>query len=108
MAPNPLLYQLLLVALVLLCFVIHVWWPDDPRVTPQMPRKPDMSRRTRSKEPTPFAGFLHKPLCEVCEQGADAHPQAPGSPPPLMTFTRGRRRTVDTHAHFCPDPECAY
>jgi hypothetical protein len=45
MAPNLLLYQLLLVALVLICFIIHVWWPDDPRVTSQMLRKPDTPRR---------------------------------------------------------------
>ena len=37
MAPNLLFYQLLLVALVLICLIIHVWWPDHPRATPQMP-----------------------------------------------------------------------
>ena len=26
----------------------------------------------------------------------------------MITFTRGRRRTVDTHAHFCPDHDCSY
>jgi IS1 family transposase len=26
----------------------------------------------------------------------------------VVTFTRGRRRTVDTHAHFCPDADCSY
>jgi hypothetical protein len=25
-----------------------------------------------------------------------------------MIFTRGRRRTVDTQSHFCPDPDCSY
>jgi hypothetical protein len=25
-----------------------------------------------------------------------------------MIFTRGRRRTVDTSGHCCPDPDCAY
>jgi hypothetical protein len=25
-----------------------------------------------------------------------------------MIFTRGRKRTVDTQSHFCPDPDCAY
>jgi IS1 family transposase len=25
-----------------------------------------------------------------------------------LTFTRGRRRTVDTHQHFCPDDACTY
>jgi IS1 family transposase/transposase-like protein len=26
----------------------------------------------------------------------------------MITFTRGRRRSVDTHAHFCPAPDCSY
>jgi hypothetical protein len=51
---------------------------------------------------------MHKPLCEACEQGADAHSQAPGEPPPIITFTRGHRRTVDTQSHFCPEPNCSY
>ena len=31
MAPNLLLYQLLLVVLVLICLLIHVGWPDNPQ-----------------------------------------------------------------------------
>ena len=69
------------------------------------PRKP---RRTRSKEPKLFTGYIHQPLCEACQQGVDARPKAPGSPPPAMLFTRGRRRTVDTTQHFCPDHDCSY
>jgi hypothetical protein len=48
MAPHLLFYPLLWVALVLLCCLMHVWWPDDPRVTPQTPRQPDTPRRKRS------------------------------------------------------------
>ena len=108
MIPPLLFYQLLLVALVVLCCIIHVWWPDDPCVTPRIPRTPDPPRRQRSTALKPFSGFLHKPLCEACEQDATERPAASGSPPPLLLFTRGRRRTVDTRAHFCPDPDCAY
>jgi len=108
MAPPLLLYQLLLVALVLICLLMHVWWPDHPRPTPQRLLKPDKPQRQRSKAPKPFTGFIHKPLCDACEQGADSRPKAPGMPPPLLTFTRGRRRTVDTHKHFCPAPGCSY
>src|SRR5215471_13804265 len=108
MAPNLLFYQLLLVALVLIFLMIHLWSPDHSRATPHRPFKPDKPRRKRSKEPQPFTGLLHKPLCEACAQGAEARRKAPGSPPPVVTFTRGRRRTVDTRAHFCPAPDCAY
>jgi hypothetical protein len=65
-------------------------------------------RRKRSKEPKPFTGYIHQPLCEACEHGLDSRPNAPGSPPPVITFTHGRKRTVDTHAHFCPKPNCSY
>jgi len=51
MVPNILLYQLLLVALVLLCLLIQVWWSDHPSPTPPSSLKPDNPRRNRSKEP---------------------------------------------------------
>jgi hypothetical protein len=86
----------------------HVWWSDRPSVTPQTPCKPDKPRRKRSKESTPFTGSIHKPLCEACERGVETPPKAPGSPPPVMIFTRGRWRTVDTSGHFGPDQDCAY
>jgi hypothetical protein len=108
MAPNLLFYQLLLVTLVFICLVIHVWWPDHPRAISDRLLKPDKPRRTRSKAPKPFTGFIHKPLCEACEQAAESRPKAPGAPPPLLIFSRGRRRTVDTAQHFCPDHDCSY
>jgi IS1 family transposase len=106
--PNLLLYQLLLVTLVLLCLMIHVWWPGPPRAARPRTCKPAEPRRTRSKAPNPFIGYIHKPLCEACEKGTNTRPTTPGSPPPVMSFTRGRRRTVDTSGHFCPDEDCAY
>jgi transposase-like protein len=108
MASNLLGYQLLLVILALLCLMIHIWWPDNPKATLHRPLKPDKPRRKRAKEPKPFTGLIHKPLCEACEQGADTLPKAPGSLPPVLTFSRGRQRTVNTHAHFCPAPDCSY
>ena len=108
MAPTLLFYQLLLVALVFICLVIRLWWPDHPRATSYRPFKPDKSRRTRSKVPKPFTGFIHKPFCDACEHSADACPKALSAPPPLLTFPRGRRRTVNTLSHFCPDPDCSY
>jgi hypothetical protein len=74
----------------------------------QTPLARHKGQRQRSKAPKPFTGFLHKPLCEACEQGANERPQAPDAPPPLLPFTRGRRRPVDPRAHCCPDPDCSY
>ena len=107
MAPNLVFYQLL-VALVLMCLMVHVWWPGHPTPTPQTSLKPSTPRRARSKEPKPCTGYLHKPLCDACQQGVDARPKAPSSPPPVMLFTRGRRRTVDTSGHCYPAHACAY
>jgi transposase-like protein len=61
-------------------------------------------------EPKPFAGFTRKPGCEACAQEAGLQPSAsaPNAPPPRMTFTRGRRRQVDTTGHFCPQATCSY
>lgn len=108
MASNLLFHQLLLVALVLLCLLLHVGWPDNPRVMAQMPRKPDKPRRMHSTAPAPFPGLIHKPLCETCQQEADACRKAPSAPPPMIAFAQGRRHTVDTQEHACPAPECAY
>jgi IS1 family transposase len=62
----------------------------------------------RKREPKPFAGYTCKPECELCEQGVESPRQRPDEPPPRMSFTRGRRRTVDTTGHFCPQPDCSY
>ena len=107
MAPNLLLYQLLVVALLLISLLVHGWWPDKLRGMPQPPLASPKPRRKRSKDPKPVPGLIPKPLCEACEQGAEARLTAPSSPPPLITCARGRRRTVDTHAPFCPAPNCA-
>ncbi|ETX07343.1 MAG: hypothetical protein ETSY2_11780 [Candidatus Entotheonella gemina] len=107
MISNPWFYQLLLAVLVLVCLIMHVWWPDPLRVAPPAV-KPINRRRTRFKESKPFAGYIQQPLCEACEHGVDSRPKAPGSPPPLILFNRGRKRTVDTAGHFCPDPDCSY
>src|SRR5215470_12641691 len=108
MVSTPLFYQLLLIALGLICLLMHVVWPDhSPRASTPFPQ-PHQRRRRRVKEAKPFPGFVHKPLCAACAQAADAQPKAPSLPPPIIRSTQGRRRTVDTHAHFCPEPDCSY
>lgn len=75
MASNPLLYQLLLISLVLICLLVHVALPEDPLRVPKTPLEPKTRQRRRSEEPRPFAGLIHQPLCEACEQGADTRPR---------------------------------
>jgi hypothetical protein len=87
MAPNLVLSQLLVVALVLICLLTHVGWPDHPSAPSKTSLQPDKPRRKRSKEPQPFTGLFHKPLCAACEKGADSPPKAPGAPPSVLTVT---------------------
>jgi IS1 family transposase len=106
--PDLIFDKLLLVALICLCLMLQVLWPEG-RTRPQAsPPTPSPPRRKRSNEPKPFAGFIHKPMCKACEHAAAPRPRAPGAPPPLLLFTRGRKRIVDTQSHFCPAHDCSY
>jgi hypothetical protein len=98
-------YQLGLIALVWLCFLLHWVWPSDAAdVCPTTPTPPPLKR---TREPKPFAGLTHKPPCDACEHASEPRLQAPIAPPRLA-MTRGRRRQVDTSSHFCPKPDCRY
>jgi IS1 family transposase/transposase-like protein len=88
--------------LILLMLLIAQFWRVD-KAAPAVPKLP-----RRKREPKPFAGYACKPECELCEQGVESPRQRPDTPPPRMIFTRGRRRTVDTTGHFCPQPDCSY
>jgi transposase-like protein/IS1 family transposase len=63
-----------------------------------------------TRDPKPFAGLTHKPDCPAGEQEAEIQlsASAPNAPPPRMTFTRGRRRHIDTTGHCCPHAACSY
>ena len=102
MRSDPVVSLVVGLVLILLFFLPRWLWRRGPTA-------PTVPKRTRVKrEPKPFAGYTHKPECEMCDQGMDARPQAPTAPPPRMIFTRGRRRQVDTTGHFCPHADCSY
>src|SRR5712691_9500736 len=107
MVSHLFFYQLVLVALVWLCVMLHWAWPSDPAACPTTPEPPPpLPKRTR--EPQPFAGLTHKPHCDTCAHAPAPRPHAPAAPPPRIVPTRGRRRQVDTSTHFCPHSDCAY
>src|SRR5499433_3879505 len=100
-------YQLTLIALVWLCVMLHWVWPSDPTpCPPTLEPRPPVPKGHRER--LPFAGLTTKPQCDACAHASDLRPEAPGPPPPRIVATRGRRRQVDTSAHFCPNPDCAY
>src|SRR5262244_1382214 len=107
MVPDLFFYQLVLIALVWLCLMLHGMWPSGPATCPPTP-EPTPPEPKRHHEPTPFAGLTTKPPCDACEYANVPRPQAPCAAPPRMVMTRGRPRQVDTATHFCPNPDCAY
>jgi IS1 family transposase len=107
MVSHLFFYQLTLIALVWLCLMLHWMWPSDSAACSTIP-EPLPPRPKRKREPTPFAGLTTKPHCDACAHATDSRPHAPAAPPPRLMPTRGRRRQVDTSAHFCPNPDCAY
>jgi len=108
MEHNPLFDALLGLGWLWLGMLMYWAWLQRHRAANSTLPTPAKAIKTRSKEPKPFGGLIDKPLCIACEQAADSRPKAPSPPPPLLTFTRGRRRTVDTQQQFCPDLDCSY
>jgi IS1 family transposase len=107
MVSHLFFYQLVLIALVWLCLMLHWTWPSDPAPCPLTPEPtPPVPKRHRERKP--FAGLTTKPHCDACAHANDLRPEAPCPPPPRIVATRGRRRQVDTSMHFCPNPDCAY
>src|SRR4030095_16838769 len=107
MVPTLFFSQLVLVALVWMCFMLHWAWPSDPATCPP-PSEPTPPKPKRHRAPTPFAGLTTKPHCDACEHASTPHAETPSTPPPRIVPTRGRRRHVDTSTHCCPNPDCAY
>jgi IS1 family transposase len=108
MVAHLFFYQLMLIALVWLCIILHGLWPSDPVAVCSTTLEPPLPRRKRRREPKPFVGLTTKPHCDACEHAPAPRPHAPSAPPPRLVMTRGRHRAIDTSHHFCPNPACAY
>ena len=108
MVSDLFFYQLVLVALVWLFFMLQWVWPSDPAAVCPTAPEPTPPPPKCHREPTPFAGLTTKPHCASCEHALEHAPQPPGCPPPRMVPTWERPRQVDTSHHFCPHPDCTY
>src|SRR5215472_18024699 len=95
---------LLLLGLLWLCIIRYDRWSYDRAIGSPTTLKSPVPTRQHSHDPKPFAGLTYKPYCDACEHAAEPGREAPSIPPSRMAFTRGRRREVDTSAHFCPHP----
>ena len=102
MVSDLFFYQLMLVALVWLCVMLHWAWPSDTAACPTALEPPPPLPK-RKREPTPFAGLTHKPHCDACEHTTDSRPPpqlrprvlclregaaARSTPPPIAVRTR--------------------
>ena len=82
MVSHLFFYQLVLIALVWLCLMLHWVWPSDPAAACPPTPEPPPPRPKRQREPKPFAGLTTKPPCDACEHATAPRPQAPAAPPP--------------------------
>src|SRR5215510_3886432 len=108
MVSHLFFYQLMLIALVWLCLMLHWLWPSEPAAERLTTAQPILPARKRSKGPKPFPGLTRQPHCDACAQDVTLRREPPCAPPLRLISTRGRRRQVDTSRHFCPDPDCRY
>ena len=49
-----------------------------------------------------------RPECPLCQAEEVLSYKMPPEPPPLITYTLGRPRTIDTDIHYCPNNHCEY
>jgi len=108
MIPHLFFYQLVLLGLLWVFFMLHAAWPSQGTATQRRPVEPILPPRKRSRDPQPFPGLTRTPPCAACEQGHAHGPQPPGCPPPRIVSTRGRPRQVDPSFHCCPKANCDY
>src|SRR5215467_8239963 len=106
MVSNLFFYQLMLIALVWLCLMLHGLWSTAPAAEHLTTAPPIPPSRNRSKVPKPFPGLTRQPHCDACAQDVTRRREPPCAPPPRLISIRGRRRQVDTSHHFCPAPDC--
>ena len=93
----------------------RVDFPHDPYLvarpfqghTSQAPQARQKPRRKRSKEPETSLAPPHTALRGLCA-GGRCTTQSARLATSRGHVNRGRRRTVNTHAHFCPAPDCSY
>src|SRR5215831_18809091 len=74
MVSHLFFYQLVLVALVWLCLMLHWVWPSDPSLASPTILPPPPPRRKRRHEAQPFAGLTRKPPCDACEHSPAPRP----------------------------------
>jgi IS1 family transposase/transposase-like protein len=108
MIPTLFCYQVVLVGLVWLFFLLYWLRPTDSGIRGQTIVKPTLLRCKHPRERQPFMGLTRKPHCAACAQEATRPKPPPPIPPDPLPATHRRPRTVNTSMHYCPQPNCTY
>jgi hypothetical protein len=67
-------HDLLFLGLLWLSMLLYWVWLRGRSPTSPTFRSPAKPIKKRSPQPKPFAGLLHKPLCDACEHVAESRP----------------------------------
>ena len=95
-------YQLALIALLWLCFMLPWVWPSERVIPGSTLPPPPLLPRKRSREPKPFAGLTRKPPCAACEQAHEHVPQPPSWPATPYRAHAGTAAPGGHRAAFLP------
>src|SRR5216683_8359449 len=96
MIPHLFFYQLVLLGLLWLLFMLHAAWPSQGPATQRRPVEPILPPRKRSSDPQPFPGLTRTPPCAACAQ---AHAHAPSH---LVARHPARSPRVAARARWTP------
>lgn len=100
-------YYLVLISIFLLLAFWFINYHDYLRVWITHCQTSIAKRRRKSKSRVcPFP--TKRPHCPLCEAEEITSSEVIPEPPPLITHTRGRPKTIDTDFHYCPNPLCGY
>lgn len=83
--------------------VIHSYFNQRQRC-----QYPHRTQKAKAKRRLKLTGLIKKPHCESCAQETMLPSPPLANPPPLIVYHRGRRRNIETAAHYCPYPHCPY
>ena len=91
MVSDLFFYQLMLIALLWLCVMLHWMWPREPTMASPTILPATLPLPKRRREPKPFAGLTRKPHCDACEHANAPYSEAPSTPPRRIVESVPRR-----------------
>src|SRR4029453_14693304 len=104
MVSHLFFYQLMLIALVWLCLMLHWLWPSEPAAEHLTTAPPIPPSRNRSKVPNLFPALTRHPPCEPCPKSAPRAMTRPRPPPHGSSPSGGAAVKSTPPTIFVPTP----